>query len=106
MERNWIMTCTKFKMVRELLAKNEKTIDMCKQILTALQACDDEIVARFSDWEWREDFVELSSELHDEIYWMDAEESYAACEEIVNDRLKEMYNLCDDADDASVWLAV
>lgn len=103
MERNWIMTCTKFKMIRELLAKNEKTIDMCKQILTALQACDDEIVARFSDWEWREDFAELSSELHDEIYWMDAEESYAACEEIVNDRLKEMYNLCDDA---SVWLAV
>ena len=46
MERNWIMTCTKFKMVRELLAKNEKTIDMCKQILTALRACDDEIVAR------------------------------------------------------------
>ena len=80
MERNWIMTCTKFKMVRELLAKNEKTIDMCKQILTALQACDDEIVARFSDWEWRED-----------------------CEEIVNDRLKEMYNLCGDS---SVWLAV
>ncbi len=103
MERNWIMTCTKFKMVRKLLAKNEKTIDMCKQILTALQACDDEIVARFSDWEWREDFAELSSELHDEIYWMDAKESYAACEEIVNDRLKEMYNLCDDA---SVWLAV
>ena len=59
MERNWIMTCTKFKIVRELLAKNEKTIDMCKQILTALQACDDEIVARFSDWEWREDFAEL-----------------------------------------------
>lgn len=103
MERNWIMTYTKFKMVRELLAKNEKTIDMCKQILTALQACDDEIVARFSDWEWREDFAELSSELHDEIYWMDAEKSYAACEEIVNDRLKEMYNLCDDA---SVWLSI
>ena len=103
MERNWIMTCTKFKMVRELLAKNEKTIDMCKQILTALQACDNEIVARFSDWEWRDDFAELASEVHDEIYWMDAEESYAACEEIVIDRLKEMYNLCDDA---SVWLAI
>lgn len=103
MERNWIMTCTKFKMVRELLAKNEKTIDMCKQILTALQACDDEIVAKFLDWEWREDFAELSSELHDEIYWIDAEGSYAACEEIVNDRLKEMYNLCDDA---SVWLSI
>lgn len=43
------------------------------------------------------------SELHDEIYWMDAKESYATCEEIVNDRLRELYNLCDDA---SVWLAV
>ena len=104
MERDWAMTCTKFKMVRELIAKREKTIDICKQILAALQACDDEIVARFSaDRYWREDFAELSSELHDEIYWMDAEESYAACEDIVNKRLKEMYALCDDA---RVWLAV
>lgn len=103
MEKNWIMTCTKFKTVRELLAKRENTIDMCKQILIALKACDDEIVARFSEWEWREDFAELSSELHDEIYWMDAEKSYTVCKETINDRLKEMYALCDDA---RVWLAV
>ena len=101
--RSWIMTCFKFKTVRKLLERDEKTIDICKQILAALQSCDDEIAARFSDWEWREDFAELSSELHDEICWMDTEESYTACEEIVNDRLKEMYDLCDNA---SVWLAV
>lgn len=103
MGRIWIVTCTKFKMVRELLGKREKTIDMCKQILTALQACCDEISATILDQEWRDSFIEFSSELQDESCETNADESYPACEEIVNELLNEMYDLCDNA---NVWLEV
>ena len=44
MRRNWVVTCTKFKTVRELLEEQEKTKDMCKRILIALQACNNEII--------------------------------------------------------------
>jgi hypothetical protein len=103
MRRNWVVTCTKFKTVRELLEEQEKTKDMCKRILIALQACNNEIVELSHDCGWHEDFVEFSSELYDAICQIDMEEYYSTCEEIVNNCLKEMYNLCDDA---SVWLAI
>lgn len=98
----WNRTCKSFKKVRDMLANDIETTELCMKIMYAMESCCDELTQNDeTDWIFYDDFRDLKWEIHEEVEFMD-ETDYESCESTVNHYLNELYDLCDGA---GVWLA-
>ena len=99
----WNKTCNSFAKVRAMLEDDIETTSHCMKIMYAIEACCDELTPdNVKDWLFYDNFRDLKANIHDEVECMD-EYDYDSCEEIVNNWLNELYDLCDAS---RVWLSM
>lgn len=97
----WIKDCPRFGIVREMIDKNDETIESCKNILNMLIACCNDLMPDSnSNWEFYGDFETLREDIKDMISSLDGFD-YEECENETDCFLREFYNLCNCA---RVWL--
>lgn len=101
--KKWDFNCNCFKEVRKLIDEDIRTVSQCFKIMDVLECCCDELTPdNKSEWIYYDAFIDMKSEIHDEIEYMD-ETDYESCEDTVNYFLGEFYDLCDSA---NVWLTI
>ena len=99
----WRYTCERCKDVRKFFSLAIDTRRQCMLIMAELEGCCDELTPNGKeDWIFYDNFIDLKSEIHEEIELMD-DTDYESCENTVNSYLQEFYDVCDSA---KVWLEI
>lgn len=99
----WKYKCFTFPEVRQLINEDVETVKQCMKILHSLECCCGELTPNGKeDWEYYDDFRDLTSEIHETIEELD-EDNYDEAKYTVNNLLAEFYDLCDSA---GVWLGL
>ena len=93
--RDWKYICNRFKSVRDMLYDGTSRRD----ILIAISQCTDDIMKHLGEANWYfDDFYIMKEDISNDI-----EHKKKLTQNNLNDYLRKLYNLCDEAD---VFLAL
>lgn len=107
----WSFECQSFLKVRELIDKEiiaqepyTELVEHYREILTALGNCLDELMSKAKlQKAFYGSFRDMKEEIHNAYEELETVENCEEGEDLVNSLLREMYDLCDNA---NVWLAM